>query len=587
MTGGKHACRPDPRYRNVADMLRLQAEEYPSQWACTILGRGGQELDTATYGELDRRVRSVAATLQTMTAPGQRVLLMYPTGVDFVVSFFACAYAGLAAVPVPCPEGPGAARAFERLQGIVKDADPALIMTTAEVAGHPDLELLTSGRRVLVDQGREDRSAAFRAPVLDLDAPVFLQYTSGSTSEPKGAVITHRNVLANLAAVATAVRMHECPPRSFRVVSWLPLFHDMGLGQLLATVYAGGSAAFMAPMVFLLRPVEWLQAIDRYRAHLSSAPNFGYDFCVDRVTAEELAGLDLSSWRVALNGSEPVRPESLERFAEAFRPARFDPEAFMPSYGMAESTLYVSGARSPGDVRVVDVDVEQLERHGRIADPAQGAPARRVVACGRVPENLDVRVVDPETGRQCEPDVAGEIWVRGDSMAAGYWQRPDATRERFGAALDGAGEAPFVRTRDLGFLRHGQVFVLGRLDDVIIVDGRNHYPSDIESTVQGCHPALSPNRSAAFAYQDGGRTLLGIVAETARRARIASGEGEGEGTPVAEITAAVRRAVADEHQLRAATVVLLRPGALPVTTSGKIRRGRCRELFLQNGLTSW
>jgi acyl-CoA synthetase (AMP-forming)/AMP-acid ligase II len=581
----RHPCLPDRGYRTLADILRTQAAERPDQRACTILGRGGVELEVATYAQLDRRVRALAARLTEQSVPGQRVLLMYPTGLDFVAGFFACAYAGLVAVPVPGPEGPGAGKAIDRLQSIVKDADPALILTTADVAALPGSQVLTAGRRVLTGQDLDDPGAAWSPPGVDPADPAFLQYTSGSTSEPKGAVVTHGNVLANLSAVAAALGVDRCPPGDFRIVSWLPVFHDMGLAQVLTSFWAGGSSVLMSPMTFLLRPADWLEAIGRYQGHTGSAPNFGYDVCVERITDQERAGLDLSSWRVALNGAEPVRYESMARFAETFAPAGFDREAFLPSYGMAEGTVYVSGARSPGDPYFLDVDVEQLERHGRIDVPMAGAPSRRVVACGRVPDNLDLRVVDPETGQECDPDVAGEIWVRGDSIVPGYWQRPDVNRERFGATLSDVGGAPFLRTRDLGFIVRNQVFVLGRLDDVIIVDGRNHYPNDIESTVRDSHSALSPGRCVAFTYPDGERTLLAVVAETARGVRVSPGEGAG--VAVAEIKAAIRRAVTDEHQLRAATVVLLRPGGLPVTTSGKVQRGRCRELLRTNGLKSW
>lgn len=577
-------------HRTLADALRRQARERGDQLACRELDSRGGEAGSVTYAELDRRVRSVAALLQQTVAPGERALVMYPNGLDFVVAFFACAYAGVVAVPAPCPEGvTGGRSAQSRLQGIVKDADPAAVMTTPELAALPP-EDLGGGLRVVVGEVSPALGDLWQPPESAAVDPAFLQYTSGSTSTPKGVVISHAGALANAAAIAVAIRADSCPRGEYSIVIWPPLFHDLGLGHLLASVYIGGQLTLMQPVAFLLRPATWLEAVTRYRAVLSSAPNFAYQLCVAKVTDEQRAGLDLSGWRCALNGAEPIRYETLERFAAAFRETGFAETSFLPCYGLAEATVYVSGARSPGDARYVEVDTHALEQRRQLAEPVEGQPSRRIVACGRLPANLDARIVDPDSGADLGAGQPGEIWLAGQSIAESYWQQPEASAERFGGRLPGAAGVSFLRTGDLGFLREGQLFVLGRIDDLIILDGRNHYPQDLELTVGGCHPALAAAGCGAFAYQAGGETRVGIVAETARRVRVVPDDQQprpGTDYHASEVVTAVRRAVTEEHQLPLEAVLLLRPGGLPRTTSGKVQRRRCRDLYLAGQHRTW
>jgi acyl-CoA synthetase (AMP-forming)/AMP-acid ligase II len=579
-----------PPARTLVDLLRGHARTRPDRTACQVLDNYGAVSASLTYGQLDERVRRTAALLRHSTAPGDRALVMYPTCLDFVVAFFACAYAGVIAVPVPCPDGiTGGQRAVFRMRSIVKDADPAVVLTTREVAGLPGDDL-GNGQRIVLDDVAPVLADLWQAPEPDPGAPAFLQYTSGSTSAPKGAVISHANVLTNLWAVAAAIGADTVDPDDVEVVSWLPLFHDMGLAHLLTAVYVGGRATLMSPAAFLRRPAVWLETLTRYGAHLSSAPNFAYDLCAAQVGEEKRATLDLSGWRCALNGAEPIRHETLERFAAAFVPAGFNEHRFLPSYGLAEATVYVSGARRPEDRRFLDVDAEQMERHRRVAEAVAGRPSQRIVGCGRVAPNLDVRIVDPDTDAEVGAGSVGEIWITGPSVALGYWQQPEATAERFGGRLAGVPGARFLRTGDLGFRHEGQLYVLGRLDDLIIVDGRNHFPQDIELTVAGCHPALAPGLCAAFAYQTGDGTRIGVAAETARRVRVLDDEERPDravGVRAAELVAAIRRAVSEEHQIRVDPVLLLRPGGLPRTTSGKVQRRKTRELYLTGEHKSW
>lgn len=565
----------------LSDLLRRQAKRYPHKSACVVLDRHGQVSSTTTYSQLDQRARAVAAAMQRSAVPGERALLAFTTGVDFLVGLFACAYAGIIAVPVPSP-GKGATGGEARLAGIIKDAAPSLVLTTPEIAGRPDEYGLGATRPVAVAQVPAALAAQFQDPGQGPDTPAFFQYTSGSTSDPKGVQISHRNALANLVDIATMLP----PPdgQTLRTVSWLPIFHDMGLAQVLYTVFRGGLIVLISPTSFLLRPVMWLETITRYRAHMSTAPNFGYDLCARRVTEEQLRELDLSAWRFALNGSEPVRADTLEFFADTFAAAGFDSAAYVPCYGLAEGTFYVSGRR--GASGHLTVSVPALERESVVRAPAGDEPGRQVVSCGPVAAAVDLRIVDPATCLECLPGRVGEIWVTGDSVSCGYWRRPN---ERFEAKLADGPAGPFLRTGDLGFCRDGELYVLGRLDDVIVLDGRNHYPQDIELTAQQSHQALAAGRVAAFGYPRDDRTAVAIVVETAKRVRVAAAglAAEPGQLDAADVVRAVRAAVSAEHQIRVTQVILLRPAGLPRTTSGKVQRSRCRELFLADGLKTW
>ncbi|HEX5760111.1 MAG TPA: amino acid adenylation domain-containing protein, partial [Thermoanaerobaculia bacterium] len=390
---------------------------------------------------------------------------------------------------------------------------------------------------------------------------------------PKGVVVTHGNLLDNEEAIRVAFAQSEAS----LVVGWLPLYHDMGLiGNVLQPLYAGARAVLMAPLSFLQRPALWLETISRYRATTSGGPNFAYDLCVRKVGEAEKAALDLTSWSLAFNGSEPVRAETLERFAAAFARCGFRRQAFFPCYGLAEATLFVTGG-SPAEPPVVrEVDAAALERH-RVVDAPPGAPgSRSLVGCGRAAPAQAVRLIDPESRLPCPPAWVGEIWVAGPSVAAGYWRRPAETESTFGALPAGVagGEGPFLRTGDLGFLSAGELFVTGRIKDLIILRGRNHYPQDLERTAEASHPALRPGCAAAFAVdRDGeGRLVLLVEAERSSAAQVAA---------AAE---AARRAVAEEHEVAVEEVVLLRRGTILKTTSGKIRRGACRAAYLAGEL---
>ncbi|HVR95764.1 MAG TPA: AMP-binding protein, partial [Thermoanaerobaculia bacterium] len=573
-----------PKNETISEILESRAREQGDRSAYVFLSYGETGLveERLTYADLDTRARAIGASLQAAGAGGERVALLFPPGPDFVSSFFGCLYAGAVAVPALPPRKRGA---DPRLSAICRDARPRVALTTA---GHlPALENaaaeipeLSSALRMAPAPLRTAGAADWRRPDLGPEALAFLQYTSGSTSTPKGVMVSHGNLLHN----EELIRQTFEQSADSVVLGWLPLYHDMGLiGTVLQPLYTGAVCYLMTPGAFLQRPARWLEAISRYRATTSGGPNFAYELCVRKVGEAEREGLDLSSWRVAFNGAEPVRAGTLRRFAETFAPCGFRASAFRPCYGLAEATLLVSGLRQEGEPLIGAFDAEALERHeanaageaaGDISDDA--ARSRELVGCGAPMQT--VLAVDPESGVPCLPGQVGEIWVAGPSVAQGYWQRPEETAVTFGARLaDGTG--PFLRTGDLGFVSEGEVFLTGRLKDLIILRGRNHYPQDLELTAERSHAGLRTGGGAAFAVDVDGEERLVIVHEVDRHA-VAGLEGD----KAEEIAAAVRQRVAEEHEVSVAEVVLIRPETLPRTSSGKVRRRACREMYLQGTL---
>ena len=562
------------RSERLDDLLAVQARLHPRDLACVVLDRAGRETGSVTYANLDRMARAAAARLLGAAEPADRVLLMLPTGLDFVVGLFACAYAGMVAIPVPYP-GTSAGSGVTRLDRIASDAEPSLAITTPDIAGQPGRYGLRTVRAIALAGIPGELASDYRDPGHGADAIAVLQYTSGSTSDPKGVQVTHRNFTANLAQQEATYLPRLAAGDRWCMVSWLPLFHDMGLAQVVTSVFRGGSVILMPPTAFMLRPALWLETITRFSAHMACAPNFAYDMCAERVTEDQLTGLDLSTWQVALNGAEPVRADTLERFTRRFGPAGFSPAAFMPSYGLAEATVYVSG--KAGANGQLTISVPAVEQEGVIRPPREAERARQVVSCGPVAAGFDLRIVDPQTHRECLPNQAGEIWLAGDSVSSGYWRRAD---ERLSGHLvhGAAPEQRFLRTSDLGFCRDGELYVLGRHDDVIVVDGRNVYPQDIELTVQRSHRALASGRAAAFAIEPGGE--IAVAVEPGAKVRIADQDRT-------EVIRAIRAAVSTQHQIGVARVILLKPGGLPRTTSGKVQRRRCRDLLLAGELSTW
>jgi acyl-CoA synthetase (AMP-forming)/AMP-acid ligase II/aryl carrier-like protein len=562
----------------LVELLRLRARERPSASAYTFLVDGeGDEVET-TYGALDRRARAIAAVLEDDLAPGERALVLEPPGLEYVASLLGCLYAGVIAVPGHPPDPALLARTLPRVQAMAADARPSIALTSSAVrqsagALFEQTPQLRGLRLVCADEIEDAAADAWRAPPVTPSSLAVLQYTSGSTGRPKGVMLSHANLIHNLSLLFRAFELDAEPESLRRGASWLPPYHDMGLiGGILLALYAPGPCILMSPVTFLERPVRWLQAISRFRATISPAPNFAYDLCVRRTTPAQREALDLSCWKVACCGAEPVRADTLQRFAEAFAPAGFRAAACYPCYGLAEATLIVSGGRKLTRPTVRRVLRDRLEQ-GEAVPGEDGRRVCDVVACGRPLDDLRVVVVEPASATPRPPGRIGEIWVAGTSVAQGYWDLPEETERVFRGRLPAAPGVAFLRTGDLGFLDDdGRLYVTGRLKDLLIIGGANHHPEDIERTVIGSHPALRWDAGAAFAIDVADEERLVVVQEVARR-----------DVELAGVVAAIRRAVAEGHGIAVHAVVLAKPGAIPKTSSGKVQRHLCRSAFPLEG----
>ena len=568
----------------LIDILRRRATDNHDAVAYTFLIDGEQEGPRVTYGDLDRSARAIAVMLRERgVRPGDRALLLYPPGLDFIAAFFGCAYAGVVAVPSFPPHPAQFSRTLPRLVGIATDAQLSAVLSTQEIAASATAmaryaPMLGRFPWLATNVPQDDTADLWRDPDITPDALAFLQYTSGSTSSPKGVMVSHANVLHNL---GYANHVEENDETSVSV-SWLPVIHDMGLIEgVHEPAYAGYPAYLMAPAAFLQRPVRWLRAITRYRATNSGGPNFAYDLCARKVSTAQREELDLSSWRVAYNGAEPIRAETLTAFHDKFERVGFQWRSFYPVYGLAEATLLVSSGGRAHEPTIHEAEASGLTRGvlRRPTDP--GSVPRTLVGCGPAGCDTKILIVDPVSRTPCEEGSVGEIWVSSPSVARGYWGRERETAEAFDARL-ATGEGPFLRTGDLGAMTDGEIVVTGRLKDVLIIRGLKHYPQDLELTAERQHPALRAGCSAAFAIDgDAGdavamalevdpRQLAADCVECLRQFR--------------EISASVRRAIADEHGIVLYAVSLLPRGAIPKTSSGKLRRQACRTAFLDGTL---
>jgi acyl-CoA synthetase (AMP-forming)/AMP-acid ligase II len=602
---------PQMQFTNLIELLEYRSLSQPDRKAYSFLENGEIEGNILTYGQLEREVKAIAARLQQIGQVGDRALLVYPSGIEFITAFLGCLYAGIIAVPVYPPRR-NSSRG--RLESIVEDSGATIALTTSDllssiyerIASYPELS-----RMVWLDTDNTDESgaSAWRAPNIDSNSLAFLQYTSGSTGTAKGVRVTHQNLLHNESLMKAAWENTE---RSF-FVGWLPLFHDMGLiGVVLQSLYVGTPCTLLSPVDFLQKPSRWLQALSDYQAIITGSPNFAYDLCIRKVTPEQMKTIDLSRLELAFNGAEPIRLDTLNAFAEKFAPCGFRKEAFYPCYGMAEATLFISGGRKNREIPFEIIDEDKMEiEHLAVLANHKTKRTKTLVGCGHAWGNETIRIVNPETLNACSPRQVGEVWVSGTSVTDGYWNQPEKTAETFHAYINDTGEGPFLRTGDLGFLREdGELFITGRLKDVIIIRGRNHYPQDLERTVEQSHHALIPDRCAAFSLVIDGEEKLMIAVEVERRYRDRRQGKENaqaeerrkfqrrtepadpgfevilEQPPVyEEIISNIRQAVAANHGLQVHDILLLRVGTIPKTSSGKIQRYACRKGFVEKTLT--
>jgi acyl-CoA synthetase (AMP-forming)/AMP-acid ligase II len=562
---------------SLVDVLEQRAAEHPTATAFVFVAERGDEHRHLSYGELHDRALAVAASLAERVAPGERAVLLFPPGLDFIVAFFGCLAAGVIAVPLMPPR-----RTADRdsSDAIIGDCSPSVAMTTPELLERrPEIAERFAGAGFdwlpVSSADHMTHSADATLPRIRTDEIAFLQYTSGSTSTPKGVVIAHDNLLANLEMIRVAMSSRW---RS-TFVGWVPHYHDMGLMMgVMQPLYLGGTSVLMAPAAFMQRPLNWLRIIHQYRAELACGPNFAYELCASRFRPEQMEGVDLSCCKLALNGAEPVHAVTLERFSRTFAPYGFDPGALYPAYGLAEATLLVTGSvRGHGWV-TRNISRAALQC-GEVTDPTSAHDRLIQVSCGQsVGGGGNLAIVDPETQRRVPSCCIGEIWVSGPHVAHGYWRNIEATNETFHAKLPGLPGQSWLRTGDLGFVdEQGALFITGRIKDLIIIRGVNHYPQDIEWTVQASDPALRRDCGAAFAISDDdGSEKLAVVQEVERTslARL----------NVTDVVSRIREAVVRQHDIAPAVIALIPPATLPKTTSGKIQRSLTRKLYMEGAL---
>ncbi|MFN7502418.1 MAG: fatty acyl-AMP ligase, partial [Dolichospermum sp.] len=547
----------------------------PNQLAYIFLKNRENQEQNITYQQLSQNSKNIAIKLQSLIPKGSRALLLYPQGLEFINAFLGCLYAGIIAVPAYPPKRN---QKMSRLAAIIKDAEPQIILTTSSMLETikeklTDIVDSSAVQWLATDNLNNEEELSYIFPNISSDSLAFLQYTSGSTGTPKGVMISHGNIFHNSASIQKAFELTE---KSVSV-TWLPSFHDMGLiDGIIQPLYTGFLGVILPPESFLQRPIFWLQAITKYRATHSGGPNLGYELCVEKIAAEEQKNLDLSSWVSAYSGAEPIRRRTLENFITKFQSSGFQSQYFYPCYGMAEATLMITGGNIEDEPVYLNVQSELLENKIVLKADVGRDNYQQMVGCGHTWLDTEIRIVDPETCTQCADNQVGEIWVSGSSVAQGYWHQPEKTIETFQAKLVDMGERNFLRTGDLGFIQNGELFITGRMKDVIIIWGRNHYPQDIEYSVQQSHKALSLDCGAAFTVEVNNQEKLVIVQEVERTylRKLA----------VDEIVSAIRETVALNHGLQVYAILLIKPASIPKTSSGKIQRHACRHAFLTKTL---
>ncbi|MBA54547.1 MAG: hypothetical protein CMK89_08845 [Pseudomonadales bacterium] len=575
-----------PSYSSLVDMLIQRAQSSGRAVYANFVSSNGEVAEQLTFRELNQSACQIGASLQDQGLAGRTVLLLFLPGLDYIRAFFGCLYAGAIPVPAYPPTG---TKDLQRLGKIAVDCQAGAILSSNSllpiVTGwQSGLGVTWDVPRISIDDVQDTTFplgfVPFRAQPDDV---AFLQYTSGSTGHPKGVVVSHANLLANFAQILQGF-LRDNPMvewlEELRSVCWLPPFHDMGLiGGILAPIFAGAQVTLMAPTTFLRRPEIWLKSVSVQRAHISGGPNFAFEYCLQRISDGQLQNLDLSCWKVAYNGAEPIQAEVTQRFAARFADCGFDANAFFPCYGLAEASLFVSGSPAGRGARILAADQQALQQ-GRFAAPGEHSPdpQQSLVSSGRVADGTEIRTVRPDTCLPCAEGEVGEIWVRGPSVARGYWAKQALSKSTFQARIEN--EVPsecYLRTGDLGFRWRDELYVTGRIKELIIVAGRNLYPQDIEQTVQASHGDFRPRGGAAFGLPGSGREQLVILQELERNGN--------RDTDLALVAAMAARAVASRHGVLPTVIVLLPPNELPRTSSGKLQRVEARQRYRDGSLT--
>ena len=561
---------------SLVDILQWRAMNQPHQLAYRFLLDGEYDEVCLSYQELDQRARSIAALLQSSAKVGDRALLLYPPGLDFIVAYFGCLYARIIAIPAYPPHPNRLEKTLPTILRIAADAKPSVALLTSTLFENISSQNAIKNKfgtiKLLVTDCDEvnDLTGKWQQPGIEGNDTAFLQYTSGSTTIPRGVMVTHSNLMHNLGLIEESFGLTS----KSQTVFWLPPYHDMGLIGILQSLYTGYPVTLMPHLMFLQRPFRWLQAISRFRATCSGGPNFAYDLCIRKVKPEQREQLDLSSWEVAFNGAEPIYNKTLEQFADYFSSCGFRREAFLPCYGLAEATLMVVGAPKSRFPVTQNLMTSGLEQNQVIISPNKNEDTRTVVSCGKNMPNQKIRIVNAHTLALCPAEQIGEIWVSGPSVASGYWNKPLESEFTFGARLSDFNEGPFLRTGDLGFLHDGELYVTGRIKNLIISDGKNHYSHDIERTVEKSHPAIRLAGCAVFSISNSESEDIIVIAEIEHKITVKA----------EEVKKAIRQAVAIHHELHVDDIRLISPGGIPRTTSGKIKHYLCKTNYIAGSM---
>ncbi|MEF2965238.1 fatty acyl-AMP ligase [Paenibacillus sp. M1] len=571
-------------YRNLLDMLQERERQFPDKRAFVYLQNGENESENATYSELYKSSVKVAAYLQYLELKGERALILLPSGIEYIVAFLGCLQAGV--IPIPAYP-PTKSRNNDRLLSIYENAEPGLIILPSRAMTAKLPAAMRDAPIILIEEMLENQFPYdSMVETIEPDDIAFLQYTSGSTSTPKGVMVTHRNLLHNFNLMATQFghSVHT------RIVTWLPFYHDMGLiGNILQNIYNGGMCYIMAPLDFIQKPVRWLNAISKYSATYSGGPDFSYQLCSRNITEEEKSSLRLDCWSSAYCGSEPVHAETLRMFYESFRDYGLRKESLLPGYGLAEFTLCATVSRAQTGPVVQAVDEEALRRNEIVPVSEQADGGVRLVSSGVISDFLNVEIVNPITREPCQTNQIGEIWLRGESVAKGYWNDPYKSQEVFQAAKAQGREGDFyLRTGDLGFICNGELFVTGRWKDLIIIRGQNYYPQDIEWIAASSHEDLHETNAAAFSIERQGSEKLVVVCEMKRELRHKSKARQLDLTAMLEeVARMIRTRILDELQIEAYDIRIVPPLGIPKTSSSKVQRGKCKAMYLNGTLPQW
>lgn len=561
---------------SLVDILSWRANHQPYKLAYRFLIDGENEEVSITYKELDLKARSIGSTLQAYTKKYDRAILLLPSGLEFIAAFLGCLYANVIAIPLPAPHPVRVKKSLAATLRIIKDANPSVALMNSSllesINSQTDIKKHFNRLKIIAidQQDMMERADQWVKTETDQEGIAFLQYTSGSTLAPRGVMISHGNLISNLNHIEKSFEQTS----SSRTVIWLPPYHDMGLiGGILQPLYTGNIVTLIPHLIFLQRPIRWLQAISRFSATTSGGPNFAYDLCLRKIKPNQLEGLDLSSWEVAFNGAEPINLETLERFSRFFAPCGFRPEAFLTCYGLAEATLMVSGsskAKIPESKRLIARELA----NNRAINSSKIENTVSIIGCGKVSELSTLKIVNPETLKPCAPNEIGEIWISGPNVAQGYWNRPLDTESTFQAKMCNSNKATFLRSGDLGFIDKGELFVTGRLKNMVIIDGKNYYPHDIERTVEKSHPAIQSGGCAVFSFEKSGNEFLVVLVEIRRNFILNE----------MEILKDIRKAISEDYELPIFDIKLNFPGSIPRTTSGKIRHFLCKKNYLEGTL---